>query len=295
MTAAAAAAADGARQRRLGLVLVFLSAIAWSTAGFFTRLVPVDAWTTLFWRGCFGGLFIGLFTVWRLGRETLPSLRALGWRGWVITALSTSAMLTFIPALKLTTVANVAVIYAATPFVAAALSWAWLKERPSGRTLVACAAALVGVAITVGGATDAGGRWGDGLTLVMTIAVALMMVAVRRWPAVPLLPMACLSNWLGMLLSWPFADPGAVSLAGLGGLALFGLFQMTLGLTLFSFGSRLVPPTEAALIGVLDTPLSPLWVWLAFGEVPSLYAVGGGAVIVAAVAGNILGEAQPRR
>ena len=42
----------------LGTVLLAASAVAYSTAGFFTRLITVDAWTLLFWRGVFAGLFI---------------------------------------------------------------------------------------------------------------------------------------------------------------------------------------------------------------------------------------------
>jgi len=41
-----------------GVVLVTGAAVAWSTAGYFTRLIPVDLWTLVFWRNVFGGLFI---------------------------------------------------------------------------------------------------------------------------------------------------------------------------------------------------------------------------------------------
>jgi hypothetical protein len=35
-----------------GILLITLSAVAHSSAGFFTRLIHLDAWTMLFWRGC---------------------------------------------------------------------------------------------------------------------------------------------------------------------------------------------------------------------------------------------------
>ena len=50
-----------------GATLVVLSAFAFSTAGFFTRLIDTDVWTMLFWRGLFGGLFIAGYILWRLG------------------------------------------------------------------------------------------------------------------------------------------------------------------------------------------------------------------------------------
>lgn len=38
-----------------GILLITLSAVAYSSAGFFTRLIHLDAWTMLFWRGLFAG------------------------------------------------------------------------------------------------------------------------------------------------------------------------------------------------------------------------------------------------
>src|SRR5689334_695150 len=54
----------------LGGLLIIVSAMAYSLAGFFTRLIPLDAWTLLFWRGIYGGLFIGGAIVWLHGRDT---------------------------------------------------------------------------------------------------------------------------------------------------------------------------------------------------------------------------------
>ena len=47
-------------QHRWGIALVVAAAIAWSTAPFFTRLLPFDSWRILFWRGLFGGAMIAV-------------------------------------------------------------------------------------------------------------------------------------------------------------------------------------------------------------------------------------------
>src|SRR4026209_2327381 len=46
------------RNTAIGIGLVLTSAFAWSTAGFFARIVPVDIWVVLFWRSAFGALSI---------------------------------------------------------------------------------------------------------------------------------------------------------------------------------------------------------------------------------------------
>jgi drug/metabolite transporter (DMT)-like permease len=66
-------------------------------------------------------------------------------------------------------------------------------------------------------------------------------------------------------------------------LALFGIGQLGVGMLLFTAGARLIPVAEASLIGVLECVLGPLWVWLAIGERPGLFALIGGAVILGAL------------
>src|SRR6202045_318265 len=101
---------ETASQRRTGIALVIAAAVAWSTAPFFTRLLPFDSWTILFWRGLFGGGLIAAVLVLTQGRSGLRDLAMMGKRRWVGATLSTAGMVCFIPSLQLTSVSNVAII-----------------------------------------------------------------------------------------------------------------------------------------------------------------------------------------
>ena len=139
-------------EHRLGIALVVAAAIAWSTAPLFTRLLPYDSWTILFWRGLFGGGLIVALMVLLQGRAGLRDLAGIDTNGWLVASFSTLGMIAFIPSLQLTNVSNVAIIIATGPFLAAALAWIWLREIPHLRTMLASIAALCGVMIIVGGA-----------------------------------------------------------------------------------------------------------------------------------------------
>ena len=76
---------------------------------------------------------------------------------------------------------------------------------------------------------------------------------------------------------------------------MFGFFQVALGLTLFVLGSRLLPSGQAALIATLETPLMPLWVWLAFQESPAPRALVGGALVIGAVIADVAGGNRVRK
>jgi drug/metabolite transporter (DMT)-like permease len=76
---------------------------------------------------------------------------------------------------------------------------------------------------------------------------------------------------------------------------MFGFFQVALGLTLFVLGSRLLPSGQATLIATLETPLMPFWVWLAFHETPAPRSLVGGALVMAAVIADIVGDARAQK
>ena len=267
----------------LGTSLILGSALAYSTHGYFTRLIELDVWTLLFWRGLFGGLFIGAIVLWQNGRNTLAAVRSMGKAGIAVTCLSALSTICFISALRHTSVAEVMTIHAAIPFFTAAMAWIFTKDREDWLTILACVMALAGVAIIFGPNAEAGHLLGNGLAVVMAITMAALMVIIRRKRSTSMLPAAGLSAVLCSLAVFPFASPMAVPTTDMLLLFLFGTAQFGLGLLLLTLGTRLISATRSALIGSIENPLAPLWVWLAFNEIPTFAAIMGGTVVMAAV------------
>jgi len=105
----------------------------------------------------------------------------------------------------------------------------------------------------------------------------------------------CMSNFLASLICLPFARHIVpVGTNDLVILALFGVLQVGMGLTLFTLGSRYLPSGQASLIATLETPLMPFWVWLAFHELPSARAMIGGALVMGAVVLDIMADNRAR-
>jgi drug/metabolite transporter (DMT)-like permease len=272
----------------LGTLLLIASATAYSTAGFFTRLIPVDAWTLLFWRGVFGGSFLAVVVLVQQRGRVLRAIHATGVEGLLVAVLSAVATVCFLNAMRISTVADVMVIDAAIPFFAAAMAWVILGERESVWTLGATVVAFAGMAVMAGPAIVQGHFLGDLLALAMSVSMALVIVLIRRKRGVSMVPAVCASAFLCALLVWPFASPLQVSAGEFGLLALFGVSQFGLGLLLLTFGTPLVSATRGALLGVLQTPLGTLWVWLAFAEQPAALTLAGGGIVLAAVLADVL-------
>ncbi|HKV43178.1 MAG TPA: EamA family transporter [bacterium] len=281
MVAAVGGAIADSRQHGRGIVLTAASAVAYSTSGSFTRLIHLDAWTILFWRGIFAGLFLGGVIVWQHRRRTRAAL------------LSTFAPIMIINAFRRTSVADVTIISATAPCMTAALGWLWIRERETWTTLLASTVALVGAIAMVGGAVSQGHLTGDLLAFGMTLCMAVMMLIIRKHRATPMLPAACLSAFLCPLIVWPVSNPGAAGPRDIVSLALFGTTQFGVGLLLLTLGARLVSATGSALMGALEAPLGPLWVGLAFGETPSLTTWVGGTIIMGALSAHTLASGRP--
>jgi len=269
--------------RAYGITLVFAATVMWSTAGLMVRLLELDSWTVQFWRSVFGGLSLLAIIAAEHGRRTPQAFASIGWPGLLAVPIAAVAMLAYVAALTITTVANVLIVYATVPFLAAGVAYLWIGERVDRRTLVAAGVALGGVVVMAGAATRPEDIAGAALSFLMTLTFAILVVMARRYPSLKMGPLNALAAALCALVCWPLASRALPSPGDLAILAVLGVTTLSLGFLLFLAGSRHIPASEAGLIALLDVILGPLWVWLAFGEDPGLSAIVGGGIVLGAL------------
>lgn len=279
----------------LGTLLIIGSAIAYSLSGYFTRLITLDVWTVLFWRGIFGGLFISAYVAWRYRQDLGGAIRAIGVPGFWVMVLSTLATVCFINALRLAPVADVMTVHAALPFMTAVLAFVLTGEREDWTTWAASVIALVGVMIIVNPQASGSYHLGYVFATTMALSYAAMMVIIRKNRQVSMLPAACLSAFLCAFVVLPFAQPTQVTAPAMLDLVLFGTTQFGLGLLLMTVGTRLISATRSALIGSMENPLTPLWVWMAFGELPAWATWVGGGLVMGAVVFDVLTKSKRQK
>src|SRR5262249_27009242 len=70
-------------------------------------------------------------------------------------------------------------------------------------------------------------------------------------------------------------------------LVFFGVGQFSGGFLMFMVGARLIPAAQSALLGMLETVLGPVWVWLVMNERPGSGTMVGGALILGALLANM--------
>lgn len=277
--------------RRLGLAMVLASTLTWSTAGLFIRAADTDLATIIFWRGTFGVLGMAVVLLAFQGWAGLGSFKRLGKAGWAYVFVSVLTLPAYLASLHLTSIAHVAIIYATVPLMTAGLAWVVLREVAPRSAIVASVLALVGAVIMVGLSTD-GTALGDALALAMTFGMAILVVLARRNPEIPALAAGLVATLLTVVAVAPWVATSVPETDTIVILAIFGLSNSLLGFALFILGSRRIPAVETALIGALEAPIAPVWVWLMFGETPGPATLLGGFIVFAAVFWHILRSAR---
>lgn len=267
-----------------GTLLVVISAITFSTAGLFTKGVEAGAWDVIFWRGLSAAAFTCFWIVMRgAARWEFTSLGASGWAVGVVGALGTAA---FIPSFKLTSIANVSLIYAISPLIAAMLAWIFIGERAQARTIAGCLGALTGVAIIVSGSLGEISLYGDLLALWMTFAMASIMVIYRKYPETPGASPQVLQSLFLLPVAGLIGAPLAVVPVEIAILIAFGLLFAIASVTLAE-GAKRLASGQTALLSSLETPLAPVLAFFVFAELPDGATWVGGALVLVAVLASI--------
>lgn len=282
-------------QLRKGVLLVAGSAFVWSIGGVISRFLSVhDSWSVVFWRSAFAALFLLCYMLFTSGaRATIAMFRKMGWAGIAVAFCFAIASTSFVVALAYTTVANILLMQAGVPLIAALLAWTLFGEAVSTPTKIAIAAVIAGVGIMVSESlTGQVSPIGDGLAVLIAFMFAVATVLTRRHSEVLMLPAVCLATTMAGTFASFMAQRFNVSQTDFGLLILFGAVNLGAGLAMFSSGARLIPAALAALIGTLEPVLAPIWVWLIHNEVPSSRTLIGGLVVFTALLVHLLVQAR---
>lgn len=280
------AALPSTGDERLGFLLVFLSALCWSFGGAIGRFIEIDdSWTIVFWRSFWAAAFLFGYMIWRDGVQgTIRMFLGMGIPGVAVACCFATASTSFVVALGYTTVANILLMQAGVPLIAALVAWALFRERVSTATWVAIGAVILGVGVMVSDSLAGNvSPVGDGLALLIAVVFSCATVITRRFAHVRMTPATCLGTIIAGSFAATQASGFATSGADAGFLFAFGAVNLGLGLAFFASGARMIPAAYAALLGTFETLLGPVWVWLVHDEVPSGRTVLGGAIVFAAL------------
>ncbi|HCE72867.1 MAG TPA: EamA family transporter, partial [Ruegeria sp.] len=185
-----------------GVILVATAAMLWSLMGLAIREIEVaGTWAILFWRSAAMVPALLAFFVWRKRKPILPALRATGRAGLMAGFGLVVAFAGAIFAIQSTTVANAVFLFAASPFLAAALSWVVLRETVRRATWAAIAIALIGLVVMVREGLALGALAGNLAALASAMGFALFTLSLRWGRLGDMMPAVAIGGMLSMMVA----------------------------------------------------------------------------------------------
>ena len=280
-------------QRRLGMALVLGSALTWSFGGALARFITIsDPWIIVTTRSGFAALFLIGFMLLRDGLTgAIGHVIRMGLPGIGVALCFAAASTSFVVGLQYTSVANILLVQAGGPLIAASLAYLLFRERVSLGTWIAIASVIFGIAVMESESLDGNmSPMGGALAIVISLAFALATVITRHYSHVEMVPAVT----LGVIIAGAnaFFQASKITIGAADGfvLFLFGAINLGGGLAMFVAGARLIPASIASLIGTAEPVLGGIWVWLIHGEVPSLRTIIGGVIVMAALIAHSVGQ-----
>ncbi len=276
-----------------GVVLVLMAGVFWSTMGLGIRNIEVaNVWQILFYRSWALGAFLFILITFRSGYKPIATIRKAGVAGAIGGMGLVLAFAGGIYAIQTTTVANAMFLFAAAPFLAAVLGWVILRESVRKATWVAMVFAIAGIAIMVLNGISAGRMGGNISAIISAIGFAIFTIALRWGKLEDMLPAVFLAGVFAIIVSATVCQFGGYGFdvpANDIAIALsLGVFQVGLGLAVYTIGSKVVPAAELTLLSMTEVLLGPLWVWLFIGETASFFTLVGGSILMLAIGGNAI-------
>jgi drug/metabolite transporter (DMT)-like permease len=215
-------------------------------------------------------------------------------------------MILFVLANRLTTAASTIFLQSTAPLYILVLAPWFLGEHLRRRDLAYMGSLAVGMGLLLVGETTPSATAPDpgfgnllggaaGLFWGLTImGLRALGRSTGHGSPTPVAAAACgnlIAGVFALPFAWPLTTPGP---ADWGYVLFLGVIQIGVAYILLTRGVRGVPALEASLLLLAEPMLSPLWAWLAHGELPGPWASLGGAVILVATAVNTLWSRAPR-
>jgi drug/metabolite transporter (DMT)-like permease len=128
------------------------------------------------------------------------------------------------------------------------------------------------------------------------VALAVPIAAAVNWTviqhnrtavgSIDLLPAVLIGALISAALTLPLALPFAASPHDLGLLALLGVVQLSIPCLMSVAAARYLSAPEASLLALLEVVFGVAWAWIGANETPAAPVLGGGALVLCALAAN---------
>ena len=267
-----------------GPLLIFFGALSLSFGGLIVKSFEgATLWQILFWRSLFFSLTVLTFLIITYKSKVLKSFHDSGLPGFIGGLILSIGFCGYVFAMYNTTVANTNFIISLQILFLAIFGFFFLKEKINLITLISIILAISGVLLMVGNSLSPGELSGNLAAFTMPITFAVLIMIVRNFPSVDMVPAQFVAGVSSCLIGLSLSPTIMISSHDIFLGFLAGFFQIGFGFIFITIGARTTPSAMVGIIMLSESVLGPVWAFLFVNEIPSLYGLIGGAIILFAV------------
>ena len=264
------------KAERKGILLMILCSFLWSMAGVMFKYIPWHPLAIAGIRAFVAGLTVLVFILAR----RLPIIV----NGHTLVAgLAMCATCTlFVVGNKLTTAANAIVLQYTAPVFLLLFSGIFLHKRFHRADVVAVLFTLLGIVLFFFDQMDAGQLAGNLISVAAGASMGVMYMCIGEAEPAERFSSILLCEIFTAVIGIPFFGAGNTDLSftPVALIIILGIFQLGLPYILYAMASESCPALACSLLAALEPLLNPLWVMIFYGEIPGIFALIGGIIVI---------------
>ena len=267
-----------------GPLLIFLGACSLSFGGLIVKSFEgATLWQILFWRTVFFLLVISLYLIITYKKKVFKSFYDSGIPGFLGGFVLSFGFCGYVFAMYNTTVANANFIIQTQTIFLAIFGYFFLKEKISTITLASIILAISGILLMVGSSLSPGQMTGNLAAFLMPISFAVLILVVRKYPNVDMVPAQFLAGIFALLIGFLMSEKILISGHDIFLGFLAGFLQLGFGFILITIGAQTTPSAMVGIIMLTEAVLGPIWAWIFINEQPPFIVLLGGGLVIFAV------------
>jgi drug/metabolite transporter (DMT)-like permease len=268
-------ALSATNERYKAIVMLVAASVLWSFGGILVKLVDLNPLGITGIRSAITAAMLFMFLKkpkWEWSFDKIGG-----------TIAYTAMVILFVAATKMTTAASAILLqYTAPIYIAIFGAW-MLKEKATLRDWITIVFVIAGMVLFFVDSLSGGKMKGNFLGVLSGIAMAFNIMFMRRQKDSNPLEQVFWGNLLTAIIGTPFALASTITPRGWTGLILLGVFQLGLSYILFAKAIKNLTALESTLIAVIEPILNPVWVFVIVGELPGMWSLIGGLVVLISV------------
>jgi drug/metabolite transporter (DMT)-like permease len=267
-----------------GPLLIFLGATCLSFGGLIVKSFEgANLWQILFWRQTFFAIIVAFYLLISYKKNFFKSFYNSGLAGLIAGFVLSIGFSAYVFAMYNTTVANTNFIITTETIFLAVFGYFFLKEKINLITFISIILGMSGVLLIVGSSLSIQSSEqfiGNIVAFIMPISFAILVVIIRKYPNVDMVPAQFTAGILAAIIGYFIAGKLSISPHDLFLASMAGFFQIGFGFILITIGSQTTPSAVVGVLMLTEAVFGPLWAWLFINEIPPMSVLIGGGIII---------------